>query len=178
MWWKFNIRQKRKRFWIFDFGRFEGRCESKPKANVEIWNIQRSIALWHSKKTSGCHRRKTGRQQGKCISRRKMRTWFTMKIDIVSMQEAVVKGYKVLCKIWVEYGDRPLPKNIRWLANACLAGGIAWDTFPGRKQTSEDLLWDYVTESLKNGEYFLLTWSTMKRIGEKMYLSWNRMVSI
>ena len=79
------------------------------------------------------------------------------KIDIASMQAAVVKGYKVLCKIWVEYGDRPLPKNIRGLANACLAGGIAWDTFPGRKQTWEDLLWEYVTDSLKNGQDFLLT---------------------
>ena len=75
------------------------------------------------------------------------------QISIPMLQAAVLRGYKTLATIEATYKDAPLPKNVRGLANAILAGGIAFDTFSGRKKEWEIMSSTYVHGVLdKNGE--------------------------
>ena len=72
-------------------------------------------------------------------------------IQVEKLQEAVLKGYIVLERIKKKYhGQASLPRKIRGLANACMAGGIAFDTFPGRKGEWEGLPFSYASQVLED----------------------------
>ena len=72
------------------------------------------------------------------------------EIKVEKLQEAVLKGYIVLERIKQKYhGQASLPRKIRGLANACMAGGIAFDTFPGRKGEWEGLKFIYGSKVLE-----------------------------
>ena len=77
------------------------------------------------------------------------------KIVIEQMQEGVLRGYIILSGILKKYGDKELPKNIRGMANAAMAGAIAFDTFCGRKKEWEILSYDYVKSVLDNNGWYL-----------------------
>jgi len=70
--------------------------------------------------------------------------------DVPTMQAAILEGYIALAAIEKRYGNRPLDKKTRGRANACLAGGIALDTFPGRKMEWEALVYQYVMSVLNS----------------------------
>ena len=78
------------------------------------------------------------------------------KINIKELQSAVLEGYTCLKAIQEKYNDSPLPKNVRGLANAIIAGGIAFDTFPGRKKEWELLTFDYVAEVIEAQSDFVV----------------------
>jgi hypothetical protein len=73
------------------------------------------------------------------------------QIRIPTLQRAVYKGYATLLNIQSHFGTDSLPKNVRGLANAALAGGIAFDTFSGRKYEWEILKHAYVHDAICNG---------------------------
>ena len=77
-------------------------------------------------------------------------------ISIPVLQAAVFEGYKALKQIANQYQSNQLPRNIRGLANSAIAGGIAFDTFCGRKREWELLDYDYVKEVLDNDEDFVI----------------------
>ena len=78
------------------------------------------------------------------------------QIKIPALQGAVYKGYATLFHIREHFGDAPLPKNIRGLANSVLTGGVCFDAFSGRKLEWEIMLWMYVQGVLeKNGDHFV-----------------------
>jgi hypothetical protein len=78
------------------------------------------------------------------------------QINIPAMQAAVLKGYMILKAIEEKFGDSPLTKNVRGHANAAMAGGIAFDTFSGRKMEWERLLRLYVIGVLHaNGDHLV-----------------------
>jgi len=77
-------------------------------------------------------------------------------IDIPVLQAAVLKGYATLMHISDHFGNNQLPAKIRGTVNSCMAGGIAFDTFSGRKFEWEILTWLYVLEVLGTKQDFLV----------------------
>ena len=82
-----------------------------------------------------------------------------IKMDVLT--RCVHKGYctlKHIADVFAPVGGStvPLPTKVRGLANACLAGGIACDTFSGRKMEWEIMLWLYVCGVLANGQDFVI----------------------
>lgn len=84
------------------------------------------------------------------------------------LQRAVHEAYMVLQ--WVtQTHTGAVTAPLRRLVNACMAGGIAFDTFAGRKGEWESLLWDYVQkEVLQNGHAYVICkkHKTSKTYGE------------
>ena len=65
------------------------------------------------------------------------------------LQQAVKTAYLTMASIEKKYTGAPnLPKKVRGLANACLAGAIGLDTFAGRKGEWEKLTYEYVMKML------------------------------
>ena len=78
------------------------------------------------------------------------------QVNLAAMQAAVLKGYMVLAAIERQFKNRPLDRKTRGRANACLAGGIAFDTFSGRKMEWENLLYEYFMTVLEaHGDHFV-----------------------
>ena len=67
-----------------------------------------------------------------------------------------LNGYKTLKAIEKKFGGDRLPKGVRGVANACMAGGIAFDAFSGRKMEWEILHHLYVTTQLQNGSVSMI----------------------
>jgi len=89
-------------------------------------------------------------------NRREQQADLINQINIPVMQAAVRKGYMTLKAIEEKFGESPLPKNVRGHANAAMAGGIAFDTFSGRKMGWERLLRLYVIGVLHaNGDHLV-----------------------
>lgn len=75
---------------------------------------------------------------------------------IADLQAAVGKAYKCIQQICKDFGDQPLPSQVRAQLNACLVFAISIDTFAGRKKEWEVLKFQHVVDQLnKNLDYII-----------------------
>ena len=77
-------------------------------------------------------------------------------IEIPELQHAVLKAYVTLQRIRDAFGAEPLTKKARSVSNQCMAVGIGFDTFSGRKKEWEILLHLYIMDVIAMCEKILV----------------------